>query len=272
MDNEPYEKQNEGWQDSKPKPGWMQLMAEQEEVIEIVSDDEDSKPAPAKPELVEISDDGDDAWGLSDDDEWEKEMAAAGSGTAIAAKNLAAGGLGGASGPAPDAEPDAKPDVKPALGKKKKKAGAAAAGARAAAAPADELPAAAAGLVPGRAVRAGLPAPGAPAAGLRLPAAADVAELTYGGRTRAAAFRARAAVPETAGAVRRARTGRVSGILRAVRRARGARTGRVSGILRALALNYSVRRRSSFWGFPGLMMSPLSSHVSRRFERKSLST
>ncbi|KAK7249318.1 hypothetical protein SO694_00047228 [Aureococcus anophagefferens] len=97
MDNEPYEKQNEGWQDSKPKPGWMQLMAEQEEVIEIVSDDEDSKPAPAKPELVEISDDGDDAWGLSDDDEWEKEMAAAGSGTAIAAKNLAAGGLGGAS-------------------------------------------------------------------------------------------------------------------------------------------------------------------------------
>ena len=115
MDNEPYEKQNVGWQDSKPKPGWMQLMAEQEEVIEIVSDDEDSKPAPAKPELVEISDVGDDAWGLSDDDEWEKEMAAAGSGTAIAAKNLAAGGLGGASGPAPDAEPDAKPDVKPAL-------------------------------------------------------------------------------------------------------------------------------------------------------------
>ncbi|KAH8063264.1 ATP binding protein [Aureococcus anophagefferens] len=128
MDNEPYEKQNEGWQDSKPKPGWMQLMAEQEEVIEIVSDDEDSKPAPAKPELVEISDDGDDAWGLSDDDEWEKEMAAAGSGTAIAAKNLAAGGLGGASGPAPDAEPDAKPDVKPALGKKKKKAGGGASG------------------------------------------------------------------------------------------------------------------------------------------------
>ena len=31
MDNEPYEKENEGWQDSKPKPGWMQLMAEQEE-------------------------------------------------------------------------------------------------------------------------------------------------------------------------------------------------------------------------------------------------
>ena len=156
MDNEPYAKQNHGLQDSKPKPGWMQLMAEQEEVIEIVSDDEeDSKPARAKPELVEISDDDDDAWGLSDDDEWEKEMAAAGSGTAIAAKNLAAGGLGGASGPAPDAKP-----------------------ADAAAAPADSTAAPADGTAAPADAAAGV-APGADAKPVDAEAAADVGNGKY---------------------------------------------------------------------------------------------